>query len=210
MKKAKKKAKLSFEDEEEDNTGVLGKEKLTVKKSGKDRTIDTSFLADPEREEAQAKEREVLRQQWIKKQEALREESVEIPFVYFDGISTPGNVTVKKGETIATFLDRARRFRPQLKFRSTDDLLLVRGDIIIPQHYEFYYFIVNKVNTRRGPLFDFGRLEENMLDTKIIERKYFDKNKHIYPLNAYHQYQPEVDYTTYVSRDKEGNVLGYV
>lgn len=54
-------------------------------KLGKNPAVDTSFLPDREREEAERKEREDLRQEWLKKQEELKDEDIEVTYSYWDG-----------------------------------------------------------------------------------------------------------------------------
>ena len=51
-----------------------------VKTSNKNPDVDTSFLPDRDREEEENKLREELRQEWVSKQEALKQESIEITY----------------------------------------------------------------------------------------------------------------------------------
>jgi len=106
---------LSFnldEDEVEDevkisdneNTEISTKSKdiqhdeSIVKKIKKNPDVDTSFLPDREREEEENKLREELRQKWAKKQNALKEEEIEITFSYWDGSGHRRSVIMKKGK----------------------------------------------------------------------------------------------------------------
>lgn len=43
-----------------------------------------------------------------------------------------GNIQVKKGDTIATFLERAKPLFPELRGVNVDNLLYVKEDLIIP------------------------------------------------------------------------------
>ena len=76
--------KKSDEDEdnkeEKDETPVFKKSKF-----GKDPNIDTSFLPDREREEEERKVREELRQEWLKKQDEIKKETIQITYSYWDG-----------------------------------------------------------------------------------------------------------------------------
>jgi protein FAM50 len=63
-------------------------------KLGKNPAVDTSFLPDREREEVERKEREELRQEWLKKQEELKNEDIEITYSYWDGSGHRKSVTV--------------------------------------------------------------------------------------------------------------------
>lgn len=69
-----------------------------IKKIRKNPDVDTSFLPDREREEEENKLREELRQEWARKQNALKEEEIEITFSYWDGSGHRRNVIMKKGE----------------------------------------------------------------------------------------------------------------
>lgn len=68
------------------------------KKIKKNPDVDTSFLPDREREEEENKLREELRQEWARKQNALKEEEIEITFSYWDGSGHRRSVIMKKGK----------------------------------------------------------------------------------------------------------------
>lgn len=107
----------------------------------------------------EAQERETLRREFLVLQEKIKNEEISIPFVFYDGMFcslTPplypadkslinhtgtnvappdgGGVQVKKGEAVWLFLERARRMSGRREWLrvSVDDLLLVRGEVIIP------------------------------------------------------------------------------
>lgn len=69
----------------------------TTKKIKKDPNVDTSFLPDREREEEENRLREELRLEWVKQQERLKEEEIDITFSYWDGSGHRKTVRVKKG-----------------------------------------------------------------------------------------------------------------
>lgn len=69
-----------------------------IKKIKKNPDVDTSFLPDREREEEENKLREELRQEWARKQNALKEEEIEITFSYWDGSGHRRSVIMKKGK----------------------------------------------------------------------------------------------------------------
>ncbi len=118
-KKAKKTmTKLSFAEDEEgeegqedqdskpgkrhargdDDTNEDGESpQLTFKKSkfGKDPNIDTSFLPDREREDEERRVREKLRQEWLRKQEEIKKEPIQITYSYWDGTGHRKEVEVK-------------------------------------------------------------------------------------------------------------------
>jgi protein FAM50 len=102
--------------------------------------------------EAEALARDTLRKEFLIMQEAVKNTDILIPFVFYDGTSIPaGAVKVKKGDHIWLFLDRCRKVGAEMGVRgasgaskakkdnrrewarvSVDDLMLVKGDIIVP------------------------------------------------------------------------------
>jgi protein FAM50 len=45
--------------------------------------------------------------------------------------------------------------------------------------------------------------------TKVIDRRWYEKNKHIYPMSVWEEYDAERDYTQGGRKDKEGNAFFY-
>ena len=95
----------------------------------------------------EAQTREKLRKDFLVAQEAVKNTEIIVPFVFYDGTNVPGGkCKVKKGDLVWVLLDRARRIAAELGSsegeRSSsrrewarigvDDLVLVRGDVIIP------------------------------------------------------------------------------
>lgn len=92
--------------------------------------------------EAQLKEQ--LRKEYTQVQEAVKATEFVIPFVFYHGKSVPGGkVRLKKGDHIWLFLERARKVgadtpgsgqnkRGDWARISVDDLMVVKGDLIIP------------------------------------------------------------------------------
>jgi protein FAM50 len=93
----------------------------------------------------EAQTRESLRKEFLQIQEAVKATEIAIPFVFYDGTNIPGGVCrVKKGDFVWVFLDRSRKVGAELgvgeKANSSrewarvgvDDLMLVRGSLIIP------------------------------------------------------------------------------
>lgn len=109
---------------------------------------------------ADALTREKLRKDFLEIQEAVKETEIAIPFVFYDGANIPGGIVkVKKGDHIWLFLERCRKVGAErgvsgtgsgtgasLKSREdskkqwarvgVDDLICVRGEVIIP-HVSF-------------------------------------------------------------------------
>ena len=99
----------------------------------------------------EAQTRDQLRKEFLVMQEAVRATEFLIPFVFYDGTNIPGGICkVKKGDYVWLFLDRSRKVGAELgvgggggiaeKSSSrrewarvgVDDLMLVRGEVIIP------------------------------------------------------------------------------
>ncbi|KAI0780991.1 XAP5, circadian clock regulator-domain-containing protein [Trametes elegans] len=220
VKKRKKtnKATLSFalDDDEGDESrsaslnGETDREPPVKKaKSRKNPEVDTSFLPDREREEAERREREALRQEWLRKQEELKNEEVEITYSYWDGSGHRKSVTCKKGDSISTFLEKCRQQFPELRGIGVDNLMYIKEDLIIPHHYTFYDFIVNKARGKSGPLFNFDVHDDVRLLAdasvekdeshagKVVERSWYNRNKHIFPASRWEVYDPDKNYGKY-------------
>lgn len=74
-----------------------------LKKIKKNPDVDTSFLPDREREEADLKLREELRLEWVMTQASLKDEPITVTFSYWDGSGHRRNVTLKKGSILKLF-----------------------------------------------------------------------------------------------------------
>ncbi|GAA5823620.1 hypothetical protein JCM5353_005078 [Sporobolomyces roseus] len=216
-KKDKGKVKLSFGDDEEgdgDDAPTPKKKMRTANtdddeaskrgKVGKNPTVDTYFLPDRVREEAERKERDELRKKWLKMQEDMKQEPIEITYSYWDGSGHRKTVQCTKGDTIAGFLEKCRQQFPELRLVSVDSLMYIKEDLIIPHHYTFYDFIVNKYRGKSGPMFNFDVHEDIRLTHdaaiekdeshagKVIERSWYNRNKHIFPASRWELFNPEV------------------
>lgn len=232
----------------------------------------------------EAAEREALRKEFLVLQAAVKTSEIAIPFVFYDGTNIPGGIVrVKKGDFIWVFLDKSRKVGADLGVGGdknanvrrewarvgVDDLMLVRGTIIIPhvsslfafvilvcgkqpanlnQHYEFYFFIMNKtLGPGKRRLFDYsaeappakditthsggnpenplwnpskgGRSQEtgpvaalegasdDPTFTKVVDRRWYERNKHIYPASVWQEFDPEKDYQNEIRRDTGGNAF---
>ncbi|KJZ79507.1 hypothetical protein HIM_00976 [Hirsutella minnesotensis 3608] len=207
----------------------------------------------------EAAERDELRREFLALQEAVKATEIAMPFVFYDGAHIPGGtVRLKKGDFVWVFLDRCRKVVANRKGgehghrrgwarAGVDDLMLVRDTVIIPHHYDFYYFVMNKsIGPGGRPLFDFSaeappghdpvksapdaeRLStastkaaaaaslpdistlEGAADdpkmTKVVDRRWYARNKHIYPASTWQEFDPEKDYVNEIRKDMGGNTF---
>ena len=105
--------------------------------------------------EAQIKEQ--LRKEFLAIQERVKATEFLLPFVFYDGADTPGGLCrMKKGDQVWLFLDRARKVGAELSSSAgksmrqwakvnVDDLMLVRGDLIIPNVSPFHGSICSEL-----------------------------------------------------------------
>ncbi|KAI1266960.1 XAP5-domain-containing protein [Xylariaceae sp. FL1019] len=208
----------------------------------------------------EAAERDALRRQFLQRQEAVKITEIAIPFVFYDGSNIPGGtVRLKKGDFIWQFLDRSRKVGADLGVGEkanarrewarvgVDDLMMVRGNVIIPHHYDFLFFIMNKTVGPSGTLLfgydaEMPRPSAQLADqngladvspisvpsappkipveslegasddptsTKVVDRRWYERNKHIYPASMWQEFDPERDYEKEVRRDPGGNTFFY-
>ncbi|KAI5363332.1 Putative XAP5 protein [Septoria linicola] len=236
--------------------------------------------------EAQLKD--ALRKEYVQIQEAVKATEFVLPFVFYDGKNAPGGkVRLKKGDHVWLFLERARKVGAELgkvgdRGRkdwariSVDDLMVVKGDLILGHHYDFHYFLLNKTIGYNGRLFsnafsaepttatpkhllptkdatsiadepstssetptpgtteisgvqtaaqirqqkarelasalpdsDLEGFDEDPNLTKVVDRRWYEKNKHIYPASSWEEFDPakEEDYKKGVRKDKDGNAM---
>jgi protein FAM50 len=207
---------------------------------------------------AEAEERDRLRRNFLETQEKVKATEIAVPFVFYDGANIPGDtVKVKKGDHIWLLLEKARKVAAEKGVQGSgnaagglssknrdsskkewarigvDDLMLVKGEIIIPHHYEIYYFIVNQTGdpTRPGKLlFNYTdtapkaketpllrvpgkeKLEGHDDDpslTKVVDRRWYQKNKHIFPASTWKEFKAgkEFEEEAKQRKDAEGNAF---
>lgn len=94
---------FALDDEEEQDLAAPSKKKQKLSQSSngggkasfKNPDVDTSFLPDRKREEDDRRVREELRQEWLKKQEEMKKEEIEITYSYWDGSGHRKSVKVR-------------------------------------------------------------------------------------------------------------------
>ncbi|PWN30354.1 XAP5-domain-containing protein [Jaminaea rosea] len=222
-KKGAAKPTLSFsvdEDAEEEEVSVPSKAAKNAngssssKRLQKNPGVDTSFLPDRAREEEERRIRESLRQEWLKKQEDIKQESIEITYSYWDGTGHRKTVQCKKGDSIGQFLEACRAQFPELRATSVDNLMYIKEDLIIPHHHTFYEFIINKSRGKSGPLFNFDVHDDVRMVSdatvekdeshagKVVDRTWYNRNKHIFPASRWELYETGKDYGNYSIHDR--------
>jgi protein FAM50 len=99
---------------------------------------------------------------------------------------------------------------PELRGTSVDNMMYIKEDLIIPHHYTFYDFIINKARGKSGPLFNFDvhddvrliadatREKDESHAGKVVERSWYNRFKHIFPASRWEVYDPDKDYGSYV------------
>jgi protein FAM50 len=204
------------------NAAANEKKKATIMKNPE---VDTSFLPDRERERRATAERERLRREWLDRQRSIKEEMLEITYSYWDGTGHRRSVQCRKGDTVGRFLELvrcelAREFREMANV-SSDALLYVKEDLVIPQDVSFYDLIATRARGKSGPLFNFdvhddvrigavdARIEKDESHPgKVVERRWYDRNKHIFPASRWEVYDPAREYGTYTIHGGEVNAKG--
>ena len=178
------------------------------KKMGKDSSVDTSFLPDRDRDRELQEERHRLAVEWMDQQEKIKKEKLEVTYSYWDGSGHRRTTIIEKGMTIGKFLERVKselrsQFR-DLKNINADDLMYVKEDLIIPTDLSFYDLIITKARGKSGPLFHFDVHDDiRMVNDatvekdeshpgKIVERRWYERNKHIFPASRWEIYDPSV------------------
>ncbi|KAH0912902.1 hypothetical protein HID58_036223 [Brassica napus] len=222
-RKLKGSSRLSFaedlEDGSDDDDDAENKSSgnLRYGKLGKDPSVETNFLPDSEREAEEQAERERLKKQWTREQEQIKNEPLQITYSYWDGTghrrviqASTGYTSVRKGDPIGNFLRAVQQqlapdFR-EIRTASVENLLYVKEDLIIPHQHSFYELIINKARGKSGPLFHFDVHEDvrTIADAtiekdeshagKVVERHWYEKNKHIFPASRWEKLDRSIDF----------------
>jgi protein FAM50 len=182
--------------------------------SKKDPSVDTSFLPDKQREEELQAERVRLEKEWKERQVQIQKQKLEITYSYWDGSGHRRTCTMAKGDSVGDFLEAVRQslcseFK-ELANVASDALLYVKEDLILPHDITFYDLIVTKARGKSGPLFHFdvhddvrvgpldSRVEKDESHPgKVVERRWYERNKHIFPASRWEIYDPAKSYDKY-------------
>jgi protein FAM50 len=218
-KRKKISSSLSFDpDGDEDCGQEAAAEPVLKKKVSKDPAATTSFLPDRERDALIESQKDKLREEWLLEQERIKNEMLQVTYSYWDGTGHRREVRIRKGTTIGRFLEIVRQelgkeFKNVLT-RSSDTLMYVKEDIILPHHVSFYDLIVTKARGKSGPLFHFdvhddirlladARVEKDESHPgKVIPRSWYEKNKHQFPQSRWEVYDPAIERAKYTVHGK--------
>jgi len=122
---------------------------------------------------------------------------------------------VRKGDTIDQFLNKCREQVRELRACSTDQLIYVKEDLIMPHSVSFYDLIINKARGKSGPLFSFdvhddvrmmndARVEKDESHAgKVMEKRLYERNKEKFPYSRFEVYDPSKSYDTYTVHGSE-------
>lgn len=196
-KALKRKALMSFGDEDEDDEAEAAVGLVT-----KDPTVETSFLPDKAREEEEERLRAELAEKWQQEQDKIKDETLVMSFSYWDGKGVRRAARVRKGDTIGAFLSQVKETIEDIRHVGTSDLLFVKEDTIIPHHFTFYELLTTRaINAKTGRLlFDLDvdrnaalRLQEATAvqqdhPAKVCLRRWYESNKHIFPASLWEMY----------------------
>lgn len=47
------------------------------------------------------------------------------------------------------------------------------------------------------------------METKVVDRRWYERNKHIYPASTWQDFDPEMDYAKQIRKDGGGNTFFY-
>ncbi|KAL3671847.1 hypothetical protein V7S43_002515 [Phytophthora oleae] len=210
-RKAKKMGPLSFDIGDEDEEEAVKSKR--VKKNIKNPNVETDFLPDKEREKEEARDRQRLRAEWEEEQERIKNEDVAVTYSYWDGSGHRREITIPKKTTIGKYLELVKQQLvsefAELRGVGADNLIYIKEDLIIPHHYSFYDLIVTKARGKSGPLFHFDvhddvrlvqdrRVEKDESHPgKVVDRHWYEKNKHIFPASRWEVYDPNVSREKY-------------
>lgn len=217
-KRKKMASKLSFDVSDDDNNNEI--DELNIKpahkKITKNPNVETSYLPDRDRDLAMELEKGRLTNEWLIDQEKIKNELLEVVYSYWDGSGHRRTIQVKKGTTVGKFLEIVKTELTSefsdLRTVAADGLIYIKEDLIIPQHFSFYDLIITKARGKSGPLFHFDvhddirliqdvRVEKDESHPgKVVQRRWYEKNKHIFPASRWEIYDPNIvreSYTIY-------------
>jgi len=153
--------------------------------------VDTSFLPDKARDERITEATKKLKEVYMKNQESVKGQIIEVKYTYWDGTNIVKSARIPKDTKISIFLEIARKELlkdyADLRYATGDGLMFVLQDYIVPLSATFYEIMITRVEGKGGLLLDEIKNEsEDVYEIisppgKIVEKRWYEKNKHIYP-----------------------------
>jgi protein FAM50 len=167
---------------------------------------------------------------------------ISVTYSYYDGTGHRRTVAVRKGTKIDQFLELVRQEFHELRGISSENMLFIKEDVIIPhvptpsthiphthaltrthalttlvhvQDYTFYDLIVTKAKGKSGPLWnwdvhddirmlaDATKEKDESHAAKVVERRWYERNKHIFPASRWEVYDPNVKRDRYTIHGDE-------
>lgn len=197
------------DDDESDDDGLP-----KIKKAfGKNPNAETGFLYDATREAELARKKQLLVNEYYSEQESVKHEKLEVTYSYWDGSGHRRTCQVEKAFTIGQFLAKSKKELektdfPELRGTTLDSLMYVKEDLMIPHNITFYELIKEKARGKSGPLFHFDvheaigpsdvRIEKDEAHAgKIVDRKWYERNKHIFPASRWETFSKDKTFDTY-------------
>ncbi|XP_022801148.1 protein FAM50A-like, partial [Stylophora pistillata] len=193
------------EDEEVDDVDDQPVVPLKKKKLGKNPDVDTSFLPDRDREVREYVNKKLVTAGGTRagiKINACKLHKVRVILIIceyelnFQWKCVFGKkkltlsmfpLQMKKGNTISQFLQKCveqlRKDFTEFRAMTTENLMYIKEDLIIPHHYSFYDFIQSHAG-------------------KVVLRSWYERNKHIFPASRWEPYDPEKKWDKYTISDK--------
>lgn len=216
LRRTIKSKQLSFKDSDNESEEDKDSDEEETPKArfGKNPAVDTSFLYDADREAELQNKKKTLIREYQKEQESMKHEKLEIVYSYWDGSGHRRSTVVEKGYNIGQFVAKAKselekQDFPELRGVSVDNLMYVKEDLILPHNTTFYGLIKDKARGKSGPLFHFDvhddvrlqndvRIEKDESHAgKLVDRKWYERNKHIFPASRWELYSKDKTYDQY-------------
>jgi protein FAM50 len=134
---------------------------------------------------------------------------IPIVYSYWDGSGHRREMDIARGCSIGDFLAEAHQVLVKsfsdLRRVSSDQLMFIKEDLILPHDLTFYELIRDRVWGKTGPLFNFQENEAVGLSDvrqerqdshvgKIVDRSWYEKNKHVYPWSTWEIFDPNKQY----------------
>ncbi len=142
---------------------------------------------------------------WKEHQDQLKSQPLEITYFHWTGDeakidpSKYFTVTVRKGTTISSFFEIIKQEIKDLRSISTNDLMFVKEDFVVPQHHTFYDLVLS-ISKEGKQLFHFDKLDDprqkELYSIRIVDRKWYERNRHIFPYSKWTVFDPSLQTST--------------